>query len=284
MSGWHVDESALTGFVARRLEPLERSSVEAHLMGCITCRSALGRVSGGSAGSLSFDRLWDRVQTRIEHQTAPRTSRWLRRLGVTEPDTVVLRTIGSQTLQWTIATTLVLGVAALAAVLTIHDSARLGFVLLAPILPPLGVAATYVLTPTSTALLERAAPYSPARLLLWRTTYAVATAVPASIGLGAVIPGDEWLAFAWLLPSAACTAIVLVAATWRDPVVPAVAVSTVWAGVVSAWWVRDLLEAVAAPATQFTSLTVAVAAAVVFARRVVGSPLRTVSTRERPNA
>jgi hypothetical protein len=276
MSSWHVDDGALEAYVARRLEPLPRSSVEAHLMSCQICRDALRDVAGGSAGTLRFDRLWDRVQTRVEHQAAARTTRRLRRLGVAEPDTVVLRAIASQSLQWTIATTLVLAVAALAAVLGVDESSRLGFVLLAPLLPPLGVAATFRLTPTSTALLEQASPYSPARLLFWRTGYVLATAVPASIGLGAIIPGDGWLAFAWLLPSAACTAIVLAAATWTDPLVPALTVSGVWVVVVTAWYVRDLPDAVSTPATQVATLVVAVAAGATFARRLVVLGVRTV--------
>jgi hypothetical protein len=269
MNPWHVDEHALRAYAARELDALPRASVEAHVMGCTTCRTELARVTRASVGAVSFDGLWDRVQTRIEHAPAARSTRWLRRVGVPEPDAVVVRQIGRQSLQWTIATTLILALAAFAAALGVDDSARLGFVLLAPLLPPLGVAATYRLTPTSTASLEATSPYSPARLLLWRTAYALATAVPAAVALGAIIPGTAWLSVAWLLPSAACTTIVLAAATWTDPVKPAAAVSALWLSCVATWQLRHVPDAVVAPATQLVSLAIALAAGAVFARRLL---------------
>lgn len=268
MSPWHVDERVLQAYAARELRTLERASVEAHVMACATCRGELARLARGSVGTVSFEELWGRVQTRVELAPSVRTARWLRRVGVADCDTVVVRQIGRQCLQWTIATTLILALAALAAMLGVHDAAQFGFVLLSPLLPPLGVAATYRLAHTSTAALEATSPYSPARLLLWRTGYAVATAVPASVAFGAVVPGDLWMAVAWLLPSAACTTIVLVAATWTEPLVPAVAVSAVWLALVATWQVRHVPGAVATPSTQLLSLAVAVAAGAVFVRRL----------------
>lgn len=269
MSPWHVDDSTLQAYAAQELATLERASVEAHVMRCDACRGGLARLAPASVGTVSFDALFDRVQTHIELAPSDRTTRWLRRVGVTDADTVVVRQIGRQSLQWTIAATLILALAALAATLAVRDSAQLGFVLLAPLLPALGVAATYRLTPTSTAVLESTSPYSPARLLLWRTAYSVATAVPASILFGAAIPGDPWMAVAWLLPSAACTAIVLAAATWTDPLRPALAVSAVWLGVVTSWHLRHVPDAVATPATQLASLVVAVSAGAVLGRRLL---------------
>ncbi|MEP1124879.1 MAG: zf-HC2 domain-containing protein [Ilumatobacter sp.] len=269
MNSWHVDERALRAYAERELVALERASVEAHVMGCGSCRGELGRVARGWVGTVSFEDLWGRVQTRVEVAPSVRTARWLQRIGVADSDTVVVRQIARQCLQWTIAATLVLALAALAATLGLHDSAQLGFVLIAPLLPALGVAATYRLTPTTTAALEITSPYSPARLLLWRTGYAVATAVPASVAFGAVIPGDPWMAVAWLLPGGACTALVLVAATWTDPVRPAVVVAVSWLGIVASWQVRHVPDAVVTPSTQLLSLAVALAAGAVFARRLL---------------
>ena len=268
MSTWHVDDTELTAYARRQLAPLQRASVEAHVGACPACRDVLTRVVAGSAGTVVFDSLWDRVQLGVEHAPAARPTRWLRRFGVAEPDTVVVRQIGRQSLQWTIATTMMLVVAALAAALGVSDSTQAGFVALAPLLPPLGVAATFRATPPSTAVLEATSPLSPARLLLWRTAYVVATAIPSSVVLGAIIPGDVWLAVAWLLPSAACTAIVLVAATWTDPLVPAVSVSAGWIVLVVVWGLRDLGASMTAPPTQLVSLAVATLAGAVFARRL----------------
>jgi anti-sigma factor RsiW len=138
MSTWHVGEGALAMYLDRSLDAVQRASVEAHLMRCAACRATVAGVIGGAAGSVSFDRLWDRIETRVEDLPAERTAGWLRRLGAREPDAVVVRATASQSAQWTVATTLVLAVATLAAALGRNDSARLAFLVLAPLVPPWG--------------------------------------------------------------------------------------------------------------------------------------------------
>ncbi len=268
MNTWHVDDAALSAYHDRRLDGIPRASVEAHLSRCAICRAALARTSGGALGSVSFDQVWDRISTRVEDLDAGRAPRWLRRLGVRDADTVVIRAIGSQCAQWTLATTLILAVAALASALGDTDRARLAFIVLAPLLPPLGVAATFRLNTHSSVLLETTAPYSPARLLLWRTAYVVASALPLAVAFGAVIPGNPWIAVAWLLPCAACTLVVLVASTWTDPLVPAAIVSGVWLGIVVAWQLRDLQNSLTAPSVQLVSLAIAAAAGVLLRHRL----------------
>ena len=137
MSAWHVGEGALAAYVDRGLDGVQRASVEAHLTRCAGCRGALAGMVGGASGAVSFDRLWDRIETRVEDLSAGRSPGWLQRVGVREPDTVIVRAVGSQSAQWTLATTLVLAAAALAAALGRNDSARLAFLILAPLLPPL---------------------------------------------------------------------------------------------------------------------------------------------------
>jgi hypothetical protein len=268
MSSWHLGDAALLAYVERRLDTVQRASVEAHLGRCADCRADLAAMSVSVGGGMSFDTLWDRIETRVEHLPAARSTSWLQRIGVQEPDTVVVRATGAQSAQWTLATTLVLAVAALAAALGKNDSARLAFLMLAPLLPPLGVAATFRLTAHGTAILETTSPYSPARLLLWRTAYVVATAVPVAMAFGAVIPGNAWLAVAWLLPSAACTLLVLVATTWTDPLIPALAVSSVWVALLIGWRLRDMAAVVTTPNVQLAAAVIAVGAAVVLQQRL----------------
>jgi hypothetical protein len=109
------------------------------------------------------------------------------------------------------------------------------FVVVAPLWPPLLVAATYRTGGASLGLFERTTSYPPARLLLWRTAYVLATAVPVTVGFGVLIGGRGWLWASWLLPSVVCTLAVVIAATWTDPMRPAVAVSAVWAATVVMW-------------------------------------------------
>lgn len=269
MNDWHVQPEVLTAYLARSLDDIARASVEAHVVRCADCRADVARVSGPGLGSTNFDALWDRIETAVETRHSSGVTRRLGRLGIREPDAVVLRETAAQAAQWTVATTVVLALAALAAALGRHDGARLAFLILAPLLPPLGVAASYRLTPPSTALLEATAPYSPARLLLWRTAYVVATAVPAAMAFGAVVPGQSWLAVSWLLPGAACISLVLLAATWVDPLVPAAGVAAGWTALVLGWHLRDTAAQVSTAPVQAWAAVIAVAATVALHRRLV---------------
>lgn len=269
MSDWHVEPGVLVAYLARSLDGVGRASVEAHVVRCARCRAEVARVSGTGLGSTDFDALWDRIETAVETRHSSGITRRLGRLGIREPDAVVLRETAAQAAQWTVATTVVLALAALAAALGRHDGARLAFLILAPLLPPLGVAASYRLTPPSTALLEATVPYSPARLLLWRTAYVVATAVPAAVAFGAVVPGQAWLAVSWLLPGAACVSLVLLAATWVDPLVPAAAVATGWTALVLGWHLRDTAAQVTTAPVQVWAAAVTVAAVFALHRRLV---------------
>lgn len=65
-----------------------------------------------------------------------------------------------------------------------------------------------------------------------------------------------------------CTLIVLVAATWIDPMVPALAVSTAWVAFVIGGQVRGVPDAITMPIVQLTSAAVALAAATVLHRRL----------------
>lgn len=267
MTAWHVDERAADAYRDRRLGPIERASVETHAARCAECRTNLSERTE-LPPALDLDRLWSQVEARVEAPAVGRMGRGLLRAGVRMADLVVLRVIAAQSRQWTISTTLVLAVAAVATVLGPVGSAPLLFLVVAPLMPALGVAATYRLVPHGVDLLESTAPYPPARMLLWRTAYVVATAVPVAVAVGAMVLAEPWAAVAWLLPSAACTLCVAVAATWTDPTRPALGVALAWTSIAAVWAVRDTPWAIAAPSTQVVALVVSLAAALVLRQRL----------------
>lgn len=277
MSAWHVDDAVVAAYGERRLDPVQRASVEAHAARCGECRDALGavgvtEVAGAGAPGFDLDRLWSRVEARVTTPEVSRVDRVLIRLGLSMPDLVVLRFAAAGSRQWTIATTLVLTVTALAAVLGPVESAHASFLIVAPLLPALGVAATYRLVPPGVDLLERTAPYPPARLLLWRTAYVVTAAVPVAVALGLVVLRHPGAAVSWLLPALACTLSVVAAATRQDPTRPAAVVAVCWTAVVVAWQVRDTPWAITDVSTQGVALALSVAAALVLHRRLAGGP------------
>ena len=188
MSGWHIDERVAAAYAARMLGTVERASVEAHAVRCDGCRSRIGGLSVQPDGALDPERLWARIETRVVEPPIGRLTSWLLRLGLGEPDAAVLRMLGAQSRQWTIASTLVLALSALAAAVRPVSTAPAAFLVLAPLLPPLGVAATYRAMPHGMSLLETTSPYQPARMLrsVPRATVSVYSAptrgtVPSSV-------------------------------------------------------------------------------------------------------
>jgi hypothetical protein len=284
MTDWHIDDAAAAAYGRRQLGPVQRASLETHAVRCERCRARLVASSTGpSQRPIDADRLWSRIESRVSSPTPGLVSRMLLRLGAPMSDVVVLQSVAAQSRPWTIATTLVLVAAALAAMLGPVDAAHYTFVLVAPLVPALGVAVTYRLVPSGVDLVERAAPFSPARMLLWRTAYVVAAAVPLTVLAGMLVLPDPLMALGWLLPAAACTSCVAAAATWTDPVRPAAVVALVWVAVVVSWSVRDATGAITALPTQLAAVAIVAAASVVLQRRLTAGHLSTHGARSGRN-
>lgn len=231
MTTFHLTEDVLAAYHQHRCGAVERASTEAHLLACDRCRRAFAaRYRAELAlGGADLDQVWDRVLCSVEDEPAGRPARMLRRTPIREADGPVLRAVAAGAAEWTLAATVVVATAALAAGIGGLTRSWVPFVVLAPLWPPLGVAATYRFGARALAPFESTAPYPPARLLLWRTAYVLVTSVPLTVGFGALIGGRGWLWASWLLPSLVCTLVVVIAATWVDPVRPALAVGALWA-------------------------------------------------------
>lgn len=245
MITFHLSAEHVADYLDARCGPAARASVEAHLLACATCRADLARADAAAqpcSGATDLEAVWARVGRSVEAEPAGRAARALHRVGLRDPDAVVVRAVAAGASQWTLAAALVMATAALAAGIGGLSRSWLPFVLLAPLWPPLGVAATYRADGGALRPFEQTTPYPPARMLLWRCAVVLATAVPLTVLFGALIGGRGWLWASWLLPSAVCTLIVIIAATWVDPWRPAVAVSAVWAGLVLAWSVGGSID------------------------------------------
>ena len=135
--------------------------------------------------------------------------RLLRRLGLSEADAALLRAARSLDGSWTIATLAVVAFAALAAI-DGGSSGRALYLLVAPLLPVVGVVVAFS-SSDSLADLVAATPYSKARLALLRTAAVCAASVPLVIAFGAAVPPIGWLAVGWLMPALALTTLTLAA-------------------------------------------------------------------------
>jgi len=186
----HVSEHLLAGYVAGGVLPGDQEwAVEGHLEKCGQCRARLAGAAGPSVTDL-VGGVWAGLEPHLAAPPQPRPRRtvaWLR--GWATPVMV----------PWLL---MVIAVGALAVLLDqIYDGSRPSFVLLlSPVLPVFGVAASWTRGLDPSYELTAATPRAGLELVLRRTT-AVLTPVLA------VLLAAGWLTGAWigfgLLPSLA---------------------------------------------------------------------------------
>lgn len=224
---WHPDAASLQAYVDDDASLPLAASVEAHLLSCRPCRSALAP----AVTPVRLALVWDSLEDRLDLVDRSWEERLLRRLGVAEVDARVLLAAPTMRRAWWLAVTLALAVAVLAAW---RDPASDDAVLLlAPLLPVVATGAAYLPRLDPALSLTAATPYPAMRLLLLRSG-AVATASTLLAVLAcAALPIGLAEALVWLLPAVALTAGVLALSSWVDGGVAAAACSAGW--LVAVW-------------------------------------------------
>ena len=257
---WHAGPDLLSEYAAGRLDPVAQAAVETHVEHCAACRAETAIL----VAPASLAPVWDRVLVEVRTPEPGRLTRLLRWLHVPEVDVVVLRASGNLVVALAVAVAASLGFALMAAQLS-HDRQQLAWLAIAPLLPALLVAGAYDSTDPIRELAEPT-PYSKLRIALLRTLVAVLGALPMVLAM-ALVPDIEISVAAWLLPALAIASVLLVLLTRLTAVVAVVAVAAVWLLGVSALRAGDQIDQVTAPLGQSLSLLVAIASALVLARR-----------------
>ncbi|ROT31244.1 anti-sigma factor [Micromonospora sp. HM5-17] len=255
MTGTHLDDGVLRAYAEDRLADVDAWSVETHLDRCPLCRGRLpldettGRIVA-EVGAALRDRLT--VADPLPRPSAskpagvptPAPAGWARpgsagrsRRGRVRPGTrwrrsaVLLGAGPAARAGWlgSVAVTLAL-VAAVAA--NIAPVKAWVLLLVAPVLPVLGVASSYGRHTDPLHDLVASTPYAGLRIVLWRTLSVLAVAIPMSLVAGAVsgigVPG------LWLLPSLALTVLTLGLGAVVEPYRAGIGVAVGWAVLVLA--------------------------------------------------
>lgn len=224
---WHTDDELLAAYVAGRLDAVTGASVEQHLARCADCRTAIR----SHVDLPALDRAWQEVRTAAERPAIPAPIRAAQRLGLPEPYAVLLAATVSLRTPW-LASALVALTFAVAAALFSGGTTLWPFLLLAPLIPVLGVAACYGPANDPLESLIVTAPFGRARLILLRTGAVLVACLPVSFLLGLMLPGPLWVSAAWLGPALALVPVLLAVASFVGPRVAAGLVAIAWSGVV----------------------------------------------------
>jgi len=224
---WHTSADLLRAYAEGALDALEGASVEQHLLVCDACRATMGTVV--EAPELAVG--WAGIQTAIERPKQPAPIRLARRLGLSEPTSVLLTATASLRTAWLASSFVALGFALVAANFS-QGEILWPFLLVAPLVPVIGVSASYGPAADPLESLLVTSPYGRARLILLRTIAVLCTCLPVAFGLGLLLPGPDWVAAAWLGPALAMVPILLALASFVGPRVAAGAVSIGWCAMV----------------------------------------------------
>jgi hypothetical protein len=228
MTAWHLDDDVLRRYADGAGSLAEGASVEQHVLSCEPCRA---RVSATAAEVrvIDFAAVWDRTRDAAEVPRPSVFERLLRTAGLPAHEARLVAVASAFRGAWLAGVVTILAFAAVAAA-TGNTSGMWLFLAVAPVVPCLVVASSYDPWLDPALEPELVTPYPALRLILLRTIAVLALALPAVILFGLAVPGET--AFAWLLPAAGFVALVLAASTWVTPLRAAVAVSSVWLGVV----------------------------------------------------
>ena len=224
---WHADHDLLAAYVAGALDPINGASVEQHLEHCAECRSNLRPLADVPV----LDRAWSSILDAVESPELPLPARLARRLGVTEPTSILLGATASLRTAWVSSAFVALGFA-VAAVYLSGGGAVAPFLLVAPLVPVLGVAAAYGPHEDPIEALVMTAPYGRTRLILLRTLGVLVSVLPAAVCAGFFVPGPVWLAVAWLGPALALVPVMMALSSFIGPRVAAAVVAIGWSAIV----------------------------------------------------
>ncbi|WP_261554023.1 hypothetical protein [Frankia tisae] len=259
---WHCDPHLLARYSAGALDAVLAASVEAHLVHCTQCQTAMAAHTDPDES----DRIWAGVREAIARPVLPWPVRLLRRCGLNDEDAVLLSVSRSLRGPWTLATVVVL-VCAVWASFPDDPRGKAAYLLVAPLVPVLGVVAAFV-SVDQTAELAVTTPYSKARLTLLRTLAVIVTTVPLVVAMGALIPGIGWMAVTWLGPAFGLTLTALVGLTWLSAEVIGPAVLAGWAAVVAGAYGHDTVATTVAAPAQLGYLVLTVVTAAVLSLRI----------------
>jgi hypothetical protein len=257
---WHCDDEALAAFAAGTVDPISGASVETHLMSCAQCRATVAELHPRQV----LDDVWNNVREAVEAPAPGPVERTLNRLGISEETARLLVSVPAMQGAWLVGLFLATGFAIVAA--TLDDQlGLLSFLLIAPLAPLAGVAASFGGDADPAHELVAAAPYSSVRLLMVRSAGVLCTSVPLTVIVGLTLPGPNWLAIAWLTPAAAAVTLTLAFGPWFGHTVTATVLAAIWSlAVVSAANMQQVLVLIQ-PAAQTVCLALALLGAAVTA-------------------
>jgi hypothetical protein len=222
--GWHLQDPDLVGYSAGVLAAPGVWSVEAHLAGCAQCRGRLATVAGPELVEAG----WERIDAELDAPRPGAVERILVALGVPEHTGRLLAATPALRGSWLLAVVVTLASAALLA----QVARPVVFLVLTPLLPLSGVAASFGPGIDPTYETTVVAPIHTFRLLLLRCVAVLSVNTLFAAGASLTLTRYGFQAVGWFLPSLALTVLALLLTPRLGSVLAAAVVGLGWAGLV----------------------------------------------------
>ena len=219
---WHIDDRMLALYMDGRMSEVPAFSLEAHVLACADCRRSVTDRVDSQRGEQIWQGLLDMVG-----QAEPRPGeRLLSGLGVPAHVARLLALTPSVGLSWVLS---VMAAVAFAVLASQGSGGPLPFLILAPLLPVLGVAVSYQRRIDPLYEIGIASPVGGFRLMLMRATavlmVSIIVAAVAALGLPEIR-----FSVVWLLPALFLTVLTLILSTVMQTASAAVVASAIWVG------------------------------------------------------
>lgn len=265
MSTWHLDPVVIDAYADGSLDDPRAYSIEAHLITCADCRALVAH----AFDQARVDELWSTIVAEIDAPQPTVIERVLRRAGVREHTARLLAATPILSLSWIGAITIALAFATMAAHLGATDRSMLIFLGAAPLVPIIGVAASYGPGVDPSYELGVAAPVQGWRLLSMRAIAVLTVSIVLASIATVALPSLGWIAAAWLLPALAGTLATVALSTFVGPRLAAGFVAWSWLAIVTvtARTAAAPLDLFDAPTQIASAIVIAAALAVSLSRR-----------------
>ncbi|NNE74768.1 MAG: zf-HC2 domain-containing protein [Acidimicrobiales bacterium] len=165
---------------------------------------------------MRLERNWQAITAEIDAPVPSRAERFVRRLGLSARVTRVALATPSLRRAWFVALGVVLFLG-LAAGDTAGRESIFGFLVVAPLIPVLGVSFAYGVEADPAYEIAVATPMRGLRLVLTRAAVTLVVSALVLLSVAVFNSAAGLFALAWLLPSLALTFVTLAVSTWVAP-------------------------------------------------------------------
>lgn len=259
---WHVTAAEIHRYREAALDRVTAASVEAHLTDCGACRSLV------VADRDWVERSWSAIAERVEPGGAGVIERTLVRLGVPGHVARIVAVSPALRLSFLLAVVLVTAFAVLASISNPTGDTYRVFLVVAPLLPVVGVAFAYGRLVDPVFEWTLASPIDSFRLLLLRTVTVLAVSIPIGLVAWPLVPAPSALGFtAWLLPALALTLVTLALSSRLEVWLAGSMVGGGWAAVMLIAFTENYAVFDGAAQIAYAALAVSAALAVAVQRK-----------------